>query len=220
MALVLYGHPFSSYTQKVLIPLYENNIPFEFREIGPETQQEHMADWLARSPMSKFPVLVDGDRGFVEASVINEYLHLAYPGPVKLLPSDPIAALEARFLDRYFDLYLMDALQISIETAIGRFPLPREQGLAIAKERAERAYVWLDKKLAGRTWAAGEDFTLADCAASPALFYADWVHQISEEYPTLRAYRSRLLARPAFARCVDEARYFRPNYPLGAPNRD
>ena len=84
----------------------------------------------------------------------------------------------------------------------------------------ERAYAWLESELAGRTWAIGDDFTMADCAAAPSLFYADWVHRIPETYPVLRAYRTRLLARPSFARCVEDARQFRPLFPLGAPDRD
>ena len=87
-------------------------------------------------------------------------------------------------------------------------------------EKLERAYAWLEGQLAGRTWAAGADFTLADCAAAPSLFYADWTHRIPEAYPVLRAYRARLLARPSFARAVEEARPFRPLFPLGAPDRD
>jgi glutathione S-transferase len=102
--------------------------------------------------------------------------------------------------------------------------MKREDGLAIASERLERAYAWLEGQLAGRTgaaiWAAGTDFTMADCGAAPSLFYADWVHGISDAYPALRAYRARLLARPSFARAVEEARPFRPLFPLGAPDRD
>jgi glutathione S-transferase len=95
-----------------------------------------------------------------------------------------------------------------------------EKGLALASEKLERAYAWLEGHLAGKTWAAGADFTLADCAAAPSLFYADWTYRISEGYPLLRGYRSRLLARPSFARAVDEARQYRPLFPLGAPDRD
>jgi glutathione S-transferase len=219
MPLVLYGHPFSSYTQKALVALYENRTPFEFRCIGPDTPQL-VAEWLKRWPMRKFPLLLDGEREFVETSVIIEYLQLACPGPVRLLPADPMAALDVRFLDRFFDLHVMDAMQIAVDSALGRFPVTREEGLAIAGERLERAYAWLDGRLAGRTWAAGADFTLADCAAAPSLFYADWVHRIAEKYPALRAYRTRLLARPSFARAVEEARPFRPLFPLGAPDRD
>jgi len=219
MSLVLYGHSFSSYTQKVLIALYENSIPFEFRSLEPDKPQ-HAAEWLQRWPMRKFPLLVDGERNVVETSIIIEYLHHVHPGPVRLLPADPMAALDVRFLDRFFDLYVMDPVQFAVGSKLGLLPVKAEDGLSLAKERLERAYAWLEGQLAGRTWAAGDDFTLADCAAAPSLFYADWTHQISEAYPVLRAYRTRLLARPSFARAVDEARPFRPLFPLGAPKRD
>jgi glutathione S-transferase len=219
MALALYGHPFSSYTQKVLIPLYENSTPFEFRCIGPETPQ-HAAEWLRRWPIAKFPLLVDGERNIVEASVIIEYLQLVHPGPVRLLPAEPMAALDVRFLDRFFDLHVMSPVQHAVSGALTGDPVKRQEALAFAEKKLELAYAWLEGHLANRTWAAGADFTLADCAAAPSLFYADWTHRISEAFPVLRAYRARLLARPSFARAVDEARYFRPNFPLGAPDRD
>lgn len=219
MSLALYGHPFSSYTQKVLIALYENGTPFEFRCIGPETPQ-HAGEWLRRWPLRKFPLLVDGDRDLVESSIIIEYLQIAHPGPARLLPADPLAALDVRFLDRFFDLHVMDAMQVAVSSKLGRIPMKSEEGLTLARERLDPAYAWLDKLLAGRTWAAGQDFTLADCAAAPSLFYADWVHRIPEDFRALRAYRARLLARPSFARAVDEARPFRSYFPLGAPDRD
>ncbi|MDT4871470.1 hypothetical protein FQZ97_1065990 [compost metagenome] len=131
-----------------------------------------------------------------------------------------MAALDVRFLDRYFDLYVMSAMQFAVDTALKRYPMTVEEGRAIASERLELAYAWLEGHLAGKTWAAGEDFTLADCAAAPSLFYADWVHPIPEACPVLRAYRSRLLARPSFARAVEEARPYRSFFPLGAPDRD
>ena len=219
MALALYGHPFSSYTQKVLIALYENGTLFEFRSLGPETPQ-HAGEWLRRWPLRKFPLLADGERSVVESSIIIEYLQQRHPGPVRLLPADPVAALDVRFLDRFFDLHVMDAMQVAVDAALKKVPATAEAGLLLSRERLERAYAWAEQQLAGRTWAAGDDFTLADCAAAPALFYADWVHRISDAYPVLRAYRSRLLARPSFARAVEEARPFRPLFPLGAPDRD
>lgn len=219
MSLALYGHPFSSYTQKVLIALYENGTPFEFRCIGPDTP-EHSAEWLRRWPLAKFPLLLDGERHVVETSIIIEYLQLAHPGPLRLLPADPMAALKVRFLDRFFDLHVMEAMQLAVNGALTGDPVKRRDGLALAVEKLDRAYAWLEGELAGRTWAAGAEFTLADCAAAPSLFYADWTHRIPETCPVLRAYRTRLLARPSFARAVDEARYFRPNFPLGAPDRD
>lgn len=219
MALILYGHPFSSYTQKVLIAFYENDTPFEFREIGPDHPQ-HVADWLERWPLAKFPVLVDGDRTLVESSIIIEHLQIHHAGPVRLIPEDPSIALEVRFLDRFFDLHVMDSMQVAVASKLGRVPMTAEDGHALARQRLDVAYAWLENHLAGKAWAAGETYSLADCAASPSLFYADWVHAIPQRYPELRAYRARLLARPSFARAVDEARYFRPNFPLGAPDRD
>lgn len=219
MALALYGHPFSSYTQKALVALYENSTPFEFRCIGPDTP-EHGAEWLRRWPLRKFPLLLDGDHQVVETSLVIEYLQLTHPGPVRLLPEDPRAALEVRFLDRFFDLYVMDPMQLAVDSALGRIPVKRDEGRLLAAERLERAYAWLEGHLAGKTWATGADFTMADCAAAPSLFYADWTHPIGEQFPTLRAYRARLLARPSFARAVDKARPFRSFFPLGAPERD
>lgn len=219
MPLALYGHPFSSYTQKVLIALYENGTPFEFRCIGPETPQ-HAEQWLRRWPLRKFPLLVDGERNVAETSIIIEYLQLAHPGPVRLLPPDPMAALDVRFLDRFFDLHVMNWIQHAVSGALSGDPAKRKEGLALAAEKLELAYAWLEGQMAGRTWAAGADFTLADCAAAPSLFYADWTHRISEAFPQLRGYRARLLARPSMARAVEEARPFRPLFPLGAPDRD
>lgn len=219
MSLILFGHHFSSYTQKVITALYENELPFEFRNIGPETP-EYTADWARRWPIRKFPLLLDGDRQVAETSIIIEYLHLHHPGPVSLLPDDPAEALEVRFMDRFFDLHIMEAAQHAVDGAITGDPARRTEGMAKAVDKLDRAYPWLEQHMTGRMWAAGEAFSMADCAASPFLFYADWVHPIPESCPGLRAYRARLLARPAFARAVDEARYFRPHFPLGAPDRD
>jgi len=219
MSLALYGHLFSSYTQKVLMALYENGTPFEFRAIWQDTPQ-HVAEWLKRWPLRKFPMLLDGDRTVVETSIIIEYLQLNHPGPVRLIPADPMKALDVRFLDRFFDLHVMNMMQLAVDGALTGDPTKRKDGHDAAIEKLERAYAWLDAELAGRTWAIGNDFTMADCAAAPSLFYADWVHRIPESYSTLRAYRTRLLARPSFARCVEDARPFRPLFPLGAPDRD
>lgn len=219
MSLVVYGHLFSSYTQKVLMALYENDTPFEFRTIGPDTP-DYVAEWLRRWPIAKFPLLVDGERQVVETSIIIEYLQLRYPGVVQLLPSDPMAALDVRFLDRFFDLHIMNAAQHAVDGALTGDATKRAEGMALAQKKLERSYGWIEKELAHRRWAAGSDFTMADCAAAPSLFYADWTHPISESYPALRAYRSRLLARPSFARAVEDARPLRHLFPLGAPDRD
>jgi glutathione S-transferase len=219
MPLVLYGHPFSSYTQKVLIALYENALAFDFRWIAPD-KPENSAEWLKRWPLGKFPLLVDGERSVAETPIIIEYLQLKHPGPVRLLPAEPMAALEVRFLDRCFDLYVMSPVQRAVGGALSGDAVKRQEARVESEQQLATAYAWLEGLLRARTWAAGSDFTLADCAAAPSLFYADWVYRIPEQYPTLRAYRARLLARPSFARAVDEARFFRPHFPLGAPDRD
>lgn len=131
-----------------------------------------------------------------------------------------MAALEVRFLDRFFDLHVMAPMQAAVAGALTGDAVKREEGLAQAAQLLERAYGWLEGHLAGKAWAMGEDFTLADCGAAPSLFYADWVHPISSQYPRLAAYRARLLARPSFARAVEEARPYRPLFPLGAPEHD
>ncbi|PTU30145.1 glutathione S-transferase family protein [Stenotrophobium rhamnosiphilum] len=220
MSLVIYGHPFSSYTQKVLIALYENNTQFEFRCVGDPNEAKHTTDWLSRWSLRKFPVLVDGNRNIAETSIIIEYLQLTHAGPLRLLPEEPMAALDVRFLDRFFDLHVMNMMQLAVNGALTGDPVKRQEGLTLATEKLELAYAWLEEHLTGKTWAAGADFTLADCAAAPSLFYADWTYQIPEKYPVLSAYRARLLARPSVARAVDEARPFRAYFPLGAPDRD
>ncbi|MFD2365388.1 glutathione S-transferase family protein [Pseudoduganella sp. GCM10020061] len=219
MSLALYGHPFSSYTQKVLLALYENDIPFEFRLIAPDTPH-HVQAWLGQWPLRKFPVLMDKERSVAETSIIIEYLQLAHPGPVVLLPTDPMAALEVRFLDRFFDLHVMTPVQHAVTAAMTGDPVKREEGLAFARAKLDLAYQWLETRLGTETWCAGEDFTMADCAAAPSLFYADWTHPIPASCPVLRAFRARLLNRPAFARAVNEARPYRHLFPLGAPDRD
>jgi glutathione S-transferase len=219
MSLIVYGHPFSSYTQKALVALYENDMPFEFRVISP-AHPENAKEWITHWPLRQFPLLVDGGRDVAESSIIIEYLQLAHPGPVRLVPADAMAALEVRFMDRFFDLHVMTAIMHGVLGAMTGDPVKREEGVAKSIEKLAMAYGWLETRLAGKTWATGDDFTMADCAAAPSLFYADWVHRIGEAFPVLRAYRARLLARPSVARAVDEARPYRSLFPLGAPDRD
>jgi glutathione S-transferase len=123
-------------------------------------------------------------------------------------------------LDRFFDNYVMTPMQKIVGDFIRRPEARDAQGVGEARATLDAAYRWIEGVLAARQWAAGEAFSLADCAAAPALFYADWVHEIGAEFPNLRAYRSRLLARPSFARAVEEARPYRPLFPPGAPDRD
>lgn len=214
----LYAHPFSSYCMKVLTALYENATPFEFKMLGPDqpAQQEFEKLW----PMRKMPILTDGGKTYRESSIIIEYLQQAYPGKVSFIPTDPMQAIEVRFMDRFFDNYVMSPMQ----GIVGDYLRPAESrdpfGVGKSRKQALRAYAWLEGALAGKTWAAGGQFSLADCAAAPALFYGDWVVQIPDDCPNLRAYRQRLLQRPSFKRAVDEARPFRHFFPPGAPDRD
>lgn len=215
----LYAHPFSSYCQKVLVALYENDIPFTFRMLSPEHAQN--LDELARLwPLRRMPVLVDGSRPVFESSIIVEYLDQHHRGRVRWLPEPPDAALQVRLLDRFFDQYVMTPMQRIVADYLRPAEHSDAFGVAEARKLLDAAYAWLEPTLAGREWAAGGAFTLADCAAAPSLFYADWVHPIPEACGRVRAYRKRLLARPSFARAVDEARPYRPLFPPGAPDRD
>jgi glutathione S-transferase len=219
MTLQLYAHPFSSYCQKVLIALYENGIPFEFRMLGADDERT-AAEWLALWPLERFPVLTDAGRPVVEASIIIEHLGLFHPGPVRLVPEDPRAALAVRMMDRFFDNYVMTPMQKIVSDHMRDETARDQQGVTEARAMLDRAYRWLNDAIADREWAAGDAFSLADCAAAPSLFYADWTHPIGRECPNVHAYRKRLLARPSFARAVDEARPYRPLFPPGAPDRD
>jgi glutathione S-transferase len=158
--------------------------------------------------------MVDGGRTLVETSIIIEHLALSRPGAAALLPRDPAAALDVRLMDRVFDSYVMTPML----TLAFNESRPAEARDAFGAEQARgqlaKAYAWLDGLVAGRAWAAGDAFTLADCAAAPALLFAHWAHPIPEELARLHAYRGRLLARPSFARVVEEARRFRAAFPF------
>jgi glutathione S-transferase len=215
----LYAHPFSSYCQKVLIALYENDTPFELRMLAPGDEQI-AAEHEALGPFKRMPVLVDDGRTVVESSIIIEHLGLRHPGPVRLIPEDAYAALEVRTMDRFFDNYVSTPMQKIVFDSIRAAETRDHQGVAEARRMLDIAYRWLENEMSEREWAGGDSFSLADCAAAPALFYADWVHAIDRTFSNVHAYRRRLLARPSFARAVDEARPYRPMFPPGAPDRD
>lgn len=217
---VLYAHPFSSYSWKVLIALYENGLAFDYRSLeDPAAAAELAAHW----PLGRFPLLVDDGRPVMEASIIVEHLDAAVPPARRMLPDDPATALRVRWLDRFFDNYVMTPIQKIVGDRLRAEPDRDAFGVTEARRHLDAAYAWLERAIGdGRTgddWATGARFTLADCAATPALFYADWVHPIA---PHLRvaAYRARLLAHPSVTRTVDEARPYREYFPLGAPERD
>lgn len=217
MSLTLYAHPFSSYCQKVLVALWENDTSFTYRHMEEPGVSAELAElW----PIGKFPILIDDNQTVVETSIIIEHLEQRHPGVVRFLPDDPVAALEVRLLDRFFDQYVMNAATLVVGEALRKTPDRLSEAKQDAAKALDLAYAWLEKRLAGRAWAAGGLFTLADCAAAPSLFYGDWVHPISKAFPELRAYRARLLARPSFARAVEEGRKYRSYFPLGAPDQD
>ena len=220
MKPVLYTHPFSSYCQKALTALYENGTDFEYRLLD-HTDAGTLADFEARWPIKRFPILVDGDRTIVEASIVIEYLGLHYPGPVKLIPDDPAAAIEVRMLDRFFDNYVSTPQQKIVFDALRPAADRDARGVAEARAMLDTAYAWLERHLEdGRSWASGEEFSLADCAAAPFLFYADWTQPIPLARRHLRAYRQRLLQRPSFACVVEQARPYRHFFPLATLDRD
>ncbi|GLR46476.1 glutathione S-transferase family protein [Sphingomonas astaxanthinifaciens] len=214
MSLILYGHEFSSYTWKALIPLWANDTPFEFRSV-----ERHGPEFAALAPFGQFPLLVDDGRVIAESSIIIEHLDRHHPGPNRWIPEGD-EGLRVRFLDRVFDQRIMDTAQPAVANALRPPEHKDPYGLEQAMQRLRRNYDWLEGQLAGDGWAAGETFTMADCAAAPALFYADWVDPIGPNRPKLAAYRARLLAHPAVSRAVEQARPFRHYFPLGAPDRD
>jgi len=217
MPLTLYAHPLSSYSWKVLIALYEAGTPFRYRIVADAAA---LAELQALWSLRKFPVLTDGDTTVIESSIIVEYLMLRAPGTIRLIPDGIDAALKARFMDRFFDNYVMTPMQTVVSDRMRPEGERDATGVAAARTLLDRAYGWLQQQVAHQSWATGDEFSLGDCAAAPALFYADWVHPIGDRYPGVRDYRARLLARPSVARTVDEARPYRKLFPLGAPDRD
>ncbi len=205
--MIFYGHPFSSYCQKALIALYESDTAFDYRMVGHDAATD--AEFEELWPLKRFPLLVDQGWTYLEASIIVE--HVA--------PQLLAGGLDARMLDRVFDNYVMTPMQKIVGDALRPDGAKDAHGVAEARALLDKSYVWIDGHMAGRQWAAGE-FGLADCAAGPALFYADWAHPIPDERVALKAYRARLNARTSFARAIDEARPFRAYFPLGAPDRD
>lgn len=218
MTLTLYGHPFSSYTWKALIPLWADDTPFTFRNVDP-ADPSVMPELKALWPIGKFPVLVDDGELIAETSCIIEHLQARHPGAHAWIPEGE-EGRRVRFLDRFFDLHIQGNMQPSVNHALR----PEGQGDAYGAEQGRKAlrvaYDWLETHLPDSGWAVGNRFTMADCAAAPALFYADWIELIGEGRPKLQAYRARLLAHPAVKRAVDEARPYRHYFPLGAPDRD
>lgn len=203
MTLRLFYHPLSSYCWKVLIPLYENGTPFEAILLD---NAEAASDLQALWPLARFPLLRDEERRatVAEASIIIEYLGVHYPGAFAPIPADADSALEVRLMDRLFDNYVMAPMQAFVADRIRPDGTQDPFGVGEARALLGKAYTLLENRIAGRTWAAGEAFTLADCAALPALFYADKVVPFRASHLVLAAYLARLEARHSVARVLAE----------------
>lgn len=218
MTLQFFGHPFSSYTQKVLIALWADETPFEYRMLE-QDHPDNFEELKRHSPFGLFPLLIDDGRPVIESTPIIEHLQAHHPGPDRWIPDGELGR-RVRLLDRFFDLHVMSNMQAPVADRLRPEGASDPYGVNRARERLHVAYDWLEANLDEGPWAAGDQFTLADCAAAPSLFYADWVEEIGPKRPKLSAYRSRLLAHPVVARAVDEGRPYRHYFPLGAPDRD
>ena len=215
MTLKLYFHPFSSFCQKVMIALYENNTPFE-REIVDLMDPASAAAFKKMWSIGKFPVLRDDsrDQTIPESSIIIEYLAEHYPGTSDLVPKDPDMARDVRFSDRFFDLYVELPMQKIVADRFRPEGKHDPYGVEQARNQLKTALGILERKLASKTWAMGDRFTMADCAAAPALFYANLALPFDADYPQVGAYLRRLMQRPSFARCIEEAKPYRHFFPI------
>jgi glutathione S-transferase len=214
MALELYFHPLASFCHKVLIALYENETPFtpHLLDLGnPDEKAAFLDIW----PVGKMPILRDEarDETVPETSIIIEYLDRHYPGPVPLLPTDEAQRLDARLWDRFFDLYVHAPMQAIVGDRIRPEGERDPRGVANAEATLATAYGMIERRMAGRSWAVGEAFSIADCAAAPALFYAGIVAPFPPAHRNLAAYFERLLERPSFARVLKEARPYFAMFP-------
>jgi glutathione S-transferase len=214
MALILHAHPLSSFCHKALMALYEYGLPFEQRMVDfgdPASAEAFRALW----PMARMPVLEDTSRGAVvpESSILIEYLQIHHTGAVPLIPQDPHLALEVRARDRFFDLSVQVPMQKIVNDRIRPTDAKDPHGLAAARADLARGLDIVERVMESRTWAAGEAFSMADCAAAPAMFYADKVMPLAPERPNAAAYLQRLKARPSYARTLQEAEPYLHMFP-------
>lgn len=214
MSLTLHFHPLSSFCWKVLIALYENNIPFTPNKVDLSNPAERAA-FTKLWPIGKFPVLEDAARKEVvpESSVIIEYLDRHYPGRTRLVPADPDLALQTRLRDRVFDLYV----HLPMQEIVGDRLRPQDKkdpfGVEAARARIRASYAMIEQRMLRGPFAMGEDFTLADCSALPALFYGSKVEPFAEQHCDLAAYLDRLKARASIARVLEEAEPYFSMFP-------
>jgi glutathione S-transferase len=214
MSLTLYYHPLSSFCWKALIALYENDTPFTPRLVNLGDAADRAA-FTKLWPIGKFPVLRDDarDRTIPESTIIIEYLAQHYPGRTKLVPGDAELARETRARDRFFDLYVHLPMQAIVGDRL-RPPGQKDPlGVEQARARLATALGVVEQEMAARSWATGEAFTMADCAAAPALYYANLVMPFGASYPNVTRYCERLAARPCFARTLKEAEPYSAMFP-------
>jgi glutathione S-transferase len=214
MALKLYFHPLASFCQKVLIALYENDTPFEGQlvDLGDEASR---AAFRKLWPIGKMPVLRDEarDRTVPESSIIIEYLAQHYPGRNELVPADPERARQCRLRDRFYDLYVQEPMQKVVTDRLRPAGARDPCGVEQARTLLRTAYGMIEQDMAQQTWAMGDGFTMADCAAAPALFYANLVEPFENTHGHAARYLGRLMERPSFARTVEEARPWLAHFP-------
>lgn len=218
MPLDLYGHPFANYCWKVYIAARERGVDYEALTVDPD-HPDHQAVCARANPGGQFPVLVDrsgtGEVTLTESAAIIEYLDLKPGSGDRMIPTDPIEAIEARMMDRVMDDYVSGPQGRLVQIVLRPEGAADPHGVATNRDQLAKAYAWLDDWMRDRTWAAADRFTIADCSAAGAILYAHWTQPIPDELTHLHAYRKRLLERPSVAAIVDEARYFRPYFPLG-----
>jgi len=214
MSLTLYFHPLASYCWKVLLALYENDTEFAGKIVDLGNAEERAA-FSKITPLVKFPVLVDSerDRAIAESSIIIEYLAEHHPGVVELVPEDADAARETRAQDRFFDWHVHEHMQKIVGDRIRPPGKQDPYGVEHAKAALETSYGIIDRRAAANTWATGVAFGMADCAAAPALFYANKVVPIGERFPHTAAYLQRLLGRPSMQRVLREAEPYMKFFP-------
>lgn len=215
MSLKLYYHPLASFCQKALIAFYENGIPFDpvIVDLSDETSS---AAFRAVWPMAKMPVLRDDarDRTVAESTIVIEYLDAYYPGTTRFLPADPDDAWQTRMWDRLYDHYLQEPMQKIVTDRLRPAGTNDTHGVKQAREQLRAAYEVIEQEMDAKTWMMGDAFTLADCAAAPALFYANTVVPFGEAQSKLSAYLGRLMTRPSFARVLEEAQPYFTLFPM------
>lgn len=215
MSLKLYFHPLASFCHKALIALYENDIAFEpiIVDLADEVSS---AAFKAVWPMAKMPVLRDEarDRTVAESTIIIEYLDAHYPGRTRFVPEDADGAWQARMWDRFYDHYVQEPMQKIVTDRLRPQGRNDAYGVEQAKVQLDEAYKVIEQDMTSKTWATGDAFTLADCAAAPALFYANTVLPFGERQKNLPAYLDRLMARPSFARVLAEAQPYFALFPM------